>query len=130
MQSIYVNKIIENNGITHGIAVSDRTVTKTIDNIFTDNVLAYFRHLLTNPPLQPFYTFDNFCQFVVYLQYYPTLGWTIKFSNFNNNIDLAFEEYVELRNKGWTQSDRDKIMEMFNEIKDNTETAYFVIDDL
>jgi hypothetical protein len=54
----------------------------------------------------------------------------MKISDFHNDLDLALDEYLALSEKGWNKEDRDKIMKIFQEIKENnTEIAELVVKD-
>lgn len=129
MTDIFVNDIIEDNGVTHGIAVLDKTVLKNIKIVYSGKMLATILALINTPPQEGLYFFDKFCQYVVYFQQQPDLGLTMKLTDYQNNDDLALDEYLVLKQKDWLQQDREKIMELFHEIKTQKhDTAQFVVD--
>jgi hypothetical protein len=114
---IFVNDIIDDNGVTHGIAVWNKTVLKNINLIYSGNKLTKILSLIENPPKEGFYFFDKFCQYVVFVHQQPVLGLSMKFTDFQNNDDLALDEYLLLKEKQWQQHDREKIMQLFHDIK-------------
>ena len=129
VQQIPVNEIIEQEGVIHGLVVLDKTAKEVLPIIFTKNqLLGMVGKMQTKN--EPFYTFSRYCQYVVYTQFDPVLAFTIKISDYSNNLDIALDEYSVLKNKGWLQSDRDNIMKVFQNIKDNpNEKAEMVISD-
>ena len=105
---IFVNKVMEENGITKGYAVHEDTIEKDLKILFTNIERATFV-ILAKSYENGFYTFDRFCQFFVYYQY-NNLGWTIIFIDYNNNINAAIKEFEGFK-------EEDKIKEIFNQIE-------------
>ena len=129
MTDIFVNDIVEDNGIIHGLAVLNNTVLKNINLIYSSNKLTDILALIKNPPKEGFYFFDKFCQYVVFVQQQPVLGLSMKFTDFQNNDDLALDEYLVLKEKQWQQQDREKIMQLFHDIKTKSnETGNLIIE--
>lgn len=129
MTDIFVNEIIKDNGVTYGIAVWDKTVLKNINIIYSGAMLTNILSLLNNPPSEGLYFFDRFCQYVVFVQQEPYYGLTMKFTDYQNNDNLALDEYLKLKQKDWLQRDREKIMELYHEIKTQKhDTAQFVVE--
>lgn len=129
MTDIFVNEILEDNGVTHGIAVWDKTVLKNIHILYSGKMLTNILALISNPPKEGLYFFDKFCQYVVFVQQQPILGLTMKFTDYQNNDDLALDEYLILKEKDWQQQDREKIMKLYHEIKTQKhDTAQFVVE--
>jgi hypothetical protein len=129
MKPIYVNHIIEQNGITHGIAALDKTVLEDIDLIYTGKMLQVVKQLISTVTAEPFYFFDRFCQFVIYLQYQPVLGLSLKVSDYHNDVNAALDEYNILSANQWQKKDRDKILQLFQEIQKSNEVAEMIIKD-
>lgn len=127
---IYINHIEKEGETIHGIAAWDKTVEENLSIIFrNDKVLEGIRYLIKNSA-QPFYTFTRFCQFIIYIQFQPTLGLSMKLTDFNNNIDSALEYYSDLKNKEWKKEDIDKILTIFQDIQnDRKNIAKMVIKD-
>ena len=119
MKKVFVNQIMEENGILHGIAALDKTIKEDLPIIYPSKKLQILEKLQATHHPNSVYSFDRYCQFVVYLQYQPILGFSIKLSDYKNNIDAALDEYSILRGKGWLKEDIDKIMTIFQDIKDN-----------
>ncbi|NII25473.1 hypothetical protein HB364_10295 [Pseudoflavitalea sp. X16] len=130
MKKIFINYIHTDNGVDHGIAALNKTVIENMPIVFSPTVENNLKVIISNNPGQSFYSFTRFCQYVMYFQYQPGLGITLKFSDFKNDIDLALDEYSTLGGKQWKKEDRDKIMKIFEDIRNNpTELAEFVIKD-
>lgn len=126
---IYVNEIIHEGIITHGIVVLKSTIYEDIDIIYKGKIKDFLISMIKNSK-EAFYSFDRFCQYVIYLQFQPILGLSIKISDFKNDTDAALDEYMSLRIKDWLKKDTDIIMKIFQEIKnDKTNTARMVIKD-
>jgi hypothetical protein len=129
MKQIYVNKIYDDNGVTHGAAGADKTAIKNIPIVFAEPYFKIITTLLSNPPAEGFHTIDRYCQYIVLTELNPLLGLSMKVSDFHNNLDAALDEYTELKGKEWSQQARDKIMKLFTEIKDNpTDIAEMIIE--
>ena len=118
MKELFVNQIVEQGGITHGIAGEDRLVKKNMYVIYprekVTKLLGIFSH-----PVNPSYFFDRFCQYIIYVQYQPGIGLSMKVSDFKGDIDLALDEYRKLHIKGWSQADLDKIMRLVQDVTKN-----------
>jgi len=127
---IFINHIEKEGETIHGIAAWNKTVEENLNIIFrNDKALDGIRYLIKTSK-DPFYTFARFCQFVVYIQYQPFLGLSMKLTDFKNDTDAALEYYKDLRDKNWNKSDTDKIMEIFEDIKnDKKNIARLVIKD-
>ena len=129
MKPIYVNNTYTQDNLFNGVAVFDKTVWKNLKNIYPDHIYQALKQKV-NSGEEPFYSYDKYCQFVIYLQYQPVLGLSLKFIDFDNNIDYALDEYNLLKKTGWTNQEIEKIMKLFTEIKEsNTETGEFIIED-
>lgn len=130
MTDIFVNNIYHDNEIINGVAILNHTVLKDLSIIYSGNKLDNLNLLIKSSPKDPFYFFDKFCQFNTFFQYDPTLGLSLKFTDFQNNDDLALDEYLVLKEKQWQQQDREKIMRLYHEIKTSNPTkANLVIQD-
>ena len=132
MKKIFINSIVEQNGVTHGMAVVDKTIKENFQIVYTEGqIRGLAGYMQQNNGTVPFYSFDRFCQYIIYLQFQPFgVGFSMKITDFKNDIDLALGEYSELKEKGWLQSDRDKIMQIFQEIqKDPESVAEMVLKD-
>lgn len=118
MKELFVNEIIEQIGVTHGIVGEDRLVKKNLYAIYpkdkVEKIMTIFSH-----PTDASYFFDGFCQYVIYVQYQPGIGLSMKISDYKGDIDLALDEYRKLQEKGWNQADIDKIMKIFQQISKN-----------
>ena len=127
---IFINHLENEGVIQHGIAALDKTVEENLNIIFNNNqTLSGIKQLIKTSNL-PFYTFTRFCQFVVYIQFEPVLGLSMKLTDFKNNTDAALEYYNDLMDNNWNKSDRDKILKIFSDIKkDKENTAKLVIKD-
>jgi hypothetical protein len=129
MKEIYVNNIYKQDNILNGVAVRDKTVWKNLKNIYSDTVYKILETKINHRP-EPFYSFDNYFQFVIFIQFEPELGLSMKFIDFDNNTDNALDEYNNLKANGWTKEQIEKIMKLFLEIKEsNKEKAVLIIED-
>jgi hypothetical protein len=124
---VFVNRIIKEGNAVHGYTVFDNTVFENLRIIYSGKLLEGITYLIKNSK-DSFYTFDRFCQYIIYLQFQPALGLTLKFSDYKNDTDAALEEYKLLRDNNWRKEDTDKIMKIFQEIlEDKNNTARLVI---
>lgn len=129
MKPIYVNNTYTQDNLFNGVAVLDKTVWKNLKNIYPDHIYQALKQKV-NSGKEPFYSYDKYCQFVIYLQYQPVLGLSLKFIDFYNNTDYALDEYNLLKEIGWTAPEIEKIMKLFTEIKENNpEKGEFIIED-
>lgn len=130
MIKVYVNRIIEENGVTHGIIGLDKTVFENLRIIYSPSKREIINTLLTFHKEKDFYLLDRFCQFICYTQHQSFAGLSMKISDYHNDLDSALKEYSILREKDWRKEDTDKIMVLFQEIeKDNKELAEMIIKD-
>lgn len=118
MKELFVNQIVEQGGVTHGIIGEDRLVKKNLYAIYSKEKVAKLLVIFSDP-INDSYFFDRFCQYIIYVQYQPTIGLSMKISDFKDDIDLALDEYRKLQIKGWAQADIDKIMKLVQEIGKN-----------
>lgn len=118
MIEILVDKIVTQNGATFGISTKDTTIKSNLSLIFDELDLYIFNATIKNNQKEGFHTFETFQQFIVYINYEPILGISIQFIDFNNEDDIALDEYLILKEKKWIQSDREKIMQLYSEIKE------------
>lgn len=131
MVQIPVNEIIEQSGITQGLVVLDKTINETMPIIYSEKTLSAIAFTLQQHGGKvPFYHIDRFYQYITLIMYDPFLKFSIKISDFKNNVDTALDGYSELKEKDWLPGDRDKIMRIFQEIQSNPEQkAEMVIKD-
>lgn len=131
MKEIFVNEIIEQDGITHGVIGSNKTVLKNIPIVFQDTKLKIINSILNNPPKEGFHSIDRFCQYVVLTNCNPLFGGlSMKVSDYTT-MDLALEEYRKLAAKDWDKDDIDNIMRLVQDIqKDCPEQAKMTIEDI
>ena len=121
MKEIFVNEIIkEDNGSRTGIIVWDDTIIEAMPVLYDNKVQQGIAHYIKNPP-DPggFHMFSRFCQFIVLFGWQPILGVSIKLSDYDNNIDNALDEYLQLAEKDWAIEDRNDIMKIFEEIRED-----------
>lgn len=118
-KSLFVNQIVDDGRYRIGIAALDKTVIENIRLMYGETVGKKMLHLLTTSDPQGAYLLDRFCQLVVFIQYQPALGFTMKMSDFGGNIDFALDEYIELRENEWSSEDRSKIISLFQNIEAN-----------
>lgn len=117
MSEVYVNKIYIQNGVTNGIIVLDKTIAKSIPLIYPEKTQKIFFHYISQK--QDFHSIDRFAQFVALFQFSNKTGISIKLSDYHNDIDVAIDEYAFLQGKEWETEDRDKIMRIVLEIKED-----------
>jgi hypothetical protein len=130
MKQIYANTIVEQDGVTHGIAGLDKTIVENLGIMYKSGMAQAIIQQFAKAP-DAAYFFDQFCQFVVYVQFQRGIGLSMKISDFHGNTDLALDEYKKLQSKGWRKEDTDKIMKLCLAIESYTgEKAEIVIKDL
>ena len=120
MKEIFVNNIQEINGVKHGYAVIDETIYEDLNIILSS---AGFQALNSVAYISPegLHFFERFCQFIIYGNFEPNVGWSLQISDYHKDLDIALDEYLELTGKGWNEKDRNKIMKLFQEIQDDKE---------
>lgn len=128
-KEIYANQIIEENGVKHGIAGLNQTVFDNLQILYSPIKVKNLLEVFAKSP-DGAYFFDKYCQLLIFFQFQPGLGYSMRISDFHNDLDLALDEYSKLTEKGWNKDDRDKIMSIFQDIKEkNSEIAEIVIKD-
>lgn len=115
MKELYVNAIHEENGITHGLVGFTNDVKKNLRTIYGNKKFEAMEKAFFSKGAA--YFFDRFCQYIVFVQYDPNQGYSMKISDFHKNVDSALDEYRDLQKSQWNQKDIDKIMKLFNEIE-------------
>lgn len=129
MKEIFVEKIIEENGITHGLTGDDKTVKENLVIVYPAGGKNYVLSLIKTRGDESFYVIDRFCQFIVFTQYTPQLGLSMRISDFHNRFEGALDFYGELKDD-WSSADTDKIISICNDILTRKEdTAKMVIKD-
>jgi hypothetical protein len=123
MKEVFVNRILNDEDVLRGVIVRDKTIVEGLEIIFDETMRAIINGLIRKLGHEGFYSFDRFYQFVVYLNCRPQLGITIELIDFTStkNVNAAFDYTLKLRGAGWTDADRDKIMDIAQEIKKNSE---------
>ena len=114
---IHVNKIYDENGVTHGLSVLEETIIENLLMVFPDLVQGITATIKSNPA-QDFYFINKFCQLVV-LYKYDRNGQTLHFMDFNNSTDTALDEHLELQKAEWMEDDMNKIMQLVSEIQNS-----------
>ncbi len=117
MTELFVNYISNDTGSSFGICTSEKCLSKNMNIIFDEQGRQDLENGIKNNSKDGFHSFGSFCQFVIYLNYVPFLGITLKFIDFKYDNDIALDEYLSLKEHGWAKSDRDKIMQEFFKIK-------------
>ena len=119
MKQIFVNTVIENENIIRGLAVLNETVHEDLAIIYPKQMVAYYKQKEIENSSKDFYGFDRFCQFVIYLSYRNGLGYALEILDFNNvnNVNAAFDYMLSLRKLGWEEIDRERIVKIYQEIK-------------
>jgi hypothetical protein len=127
MEKVYFDEIIKQDGITHGLVVFHKTVVDNLKIIFGEELAIKVLDALTIPP-DGGHFIERFCQFIILVNYSPTIGFSMKISDYKGNLDVALDEYSELQKNNWDQADIDKIMLLFQEIENKpTELAEMVL---
>ena len=128
MKEVHVNEIREENGITHGLAVSTKTALKNIPIVLSGKVLEVVSELVKHPPKEGFGSLIRFCQYIVLIRMDPILGFSMQLSDFHNNLDAALDEYNALKLNNWDKEQRDKIMKLFQDIRNNPTDIATLVD--
>ena len=117
MTEILVDTLIIEGETTFGISTTEKCINQTVTLILGEKGIEALNKIYKETNDEGFHTFDKFKQFVVCINYYPVLGISLKFINYNNNDDAALDDYLILKDKSWTEFDRNKIMELYLETK-------------
>lgn len=117
MKEIYANEIYDDKGITVGIAVRENDVINNLIIIYGeegfDELAVYFQN-------ESSYLIDRYCQLIFVMEYDPQDGYTMRISDFKNNTDFLARELEVMREKNWKKSDMDRMLDLFFEIKNET----------
>ena len=143
MVTVYVNEVLKGDKeVIRGIMVLEKTVQQGLWTMFGTNVRDGINHLVNTNPSKSLYTFTKFCQFVVYYQYNAKqvllhgklirLGSTVELLYFGtcDNINDAFDYQIKLKNAGWEFEQRDEILKLAREIKEELKKPDFEIAEL
>jgi hypothetical protein len=116
---IPVDKIYEQDGIFHAASVFDSTVNEDLNIILNVFQVIEVVNRMKLQPKTDFYFLTRASQFVVFFQYQNGLGMSMKFTDYKNNLDTALDEYNILGLTDWETKDKVRIMQIFQDIKDN-----------
>jgi len=118
---IYVDDIIEDNGLIRAVAIDHKTVIKNLEVMLGEMKMRGLLTGIKNRANEPSYFVTQFHQFVVYFQYdpNPNLGMHIEFMDFQNDDDIALDRYLVFKEKNWDEVARLKVMESYHQIKQN-----------
>ncbi len=145
MRTVYVNEIwCADKEVVRGFIIVDKTIIENLETMFTQEKQNYIKHLITAEPTKSdgFHFFTRFCQFVVYFNYNTnkvllgntlvTIGITIEVMYFGTspNVNDTFDYMLKLRQSGWGDESRDKILEIAHQIKKDQHESYFEIAEL
>lgn len=117
MKELYANEIYEDSGVTVGIAVRPDDVINNLIIIYGeegfDELAVYFQN-------EPSYLIDRYCQLIFVMEYDPQEGYAMRISDFKNNTDFLGSELETMRQNNWKKSDLDRMLDLFFEIKNET----------
>ena len=121
MIQIFVNEIIEKaNGGRTGLVVSNDTIAEDMPILYDEKVQQGIKHFIQNPPNpEGFHMFSKFCQLIVLFKWDTKIGASITLTDYDNNVDNALDEYLKLAQKEWAIEDRNTIMEIFEEVRND-----------
>jgi hypothetical protein len=115
MKTIIVNTVKKDENVIHGLIVEHNLVMDNLRVIFGDDkafkIITHFNNQINGA-----HSIFRFCQFVIYLELRPNIGYSMKISDFRGNIDNALDEYLKLEAKGWQNEDKISYIEIVNEI--------------
>ena len=143
MKTAYVNDIWHGDmEVVRALIVLEKTIKEDFPILFdaiTQNILlAAMKHPNTIKE-NGCHTFTRFCQFVVYFNYNKTLvnlngginevGISIELLYFgtSDNPNDVFDYMLKLRNAGWEEQSREKIIQIANEIKSDYDKTWLEI---
>jgi len=115
-KTLFANLIVDDGRYRIGIVGLDKTVLGNIRIMYGESLGKKMLHLLTTSDPNGGYHIDRFCQLVIFIQYQPSLGFSMKISDFGGNINFALDEYIELQKNEWSIEDTNKIMSLFQNI--------------
>ncbi len=118
MLEFFVNKIEEENNVTHGDVAENSLVLENFATIYgigkANGLMALAEKNKAN-----FYLIERFGNYVGFIQYKTELGFLMRLSDFGDNIDNVLDEYLELEAKNWKIEERVKYVRIAKEIMDN-----------
>lgn len=129
-KEVYVNAVIEKDKRTYGVAVLDHTVSHNLTTIFKNDIRSYLEYQMRLNPKKEFYAIDRFCQYVVYFEFRPPYGMSLRLTDLHNDSSLLEDECKELNEVGWPEDDIQNFRDIFQEIQlGNKELAILTIKD-
>jgi hypothetical protein len=128
MKDVFVNAIVEENALTHGICFFEEIVAQNFDIIYDTKATAAAQ-VFRRTSAEGDYMITRYAQFIVLLENNPEMGLVLRFTEFEE-VDAALDEYLAMTDKRWSQGDFDKIMRLQMEVKENDhERARLVVID-
>ncbi len=129
MKKIYVNAIIEKDGLIQGLSVHNITVAENLTAMFDRSQLTQLISSLKDNPTGEGYTFFRFCQYVILFENRKNVGLKMEVLDFKN-ANAVFDYYMDLTDHDWREEDKQNIISIYNDIDDNKgETAEMILKD-
>lgn len=116
MKEFFVNTIIGQGGSTHGIAGTDELVLKNLDTAFGNQFSLKLIKYLKESGEESANFIERMGNYVGYLQFYKTIGFSLKLSDFGDDIDKSLDLYLSLEATGWKDEDRVKYIKIAHQI--------------
>ncbi|MBP2282971.1 hypothetical protein H4V97_001289 [Flavobacterium sp. CG_23.5] len=121
-----VNRIVEIDNVTHGIAMENELVIHNFGLVYglekAKNLLLSIQQKNENQ-----YLISRFGDYIGFLQYKVDLGFSLKLTDFENNFDTALDEYLSLQKKEWKQEHIIKYLEIAKEIENKSQPSKMII---
>jgi hypothetical protein len=146
MRTIYANEIWHGDKeVVRGFIVVPKTIEESIRTLFSDTTQGFIPALIHHEKTKiegGFHFFTRFCQFVVFFNYddkevvingkLMKMGISIEVMYFgtSDNPNDVFDYMLKLRQSGWGEDSRDKILEIAYQIKKDQHESHFEIAEL
>ena len=126
MIEFLVNRIVDIDNVTHGIAMENELVIHNYNLAYgsemTQKLLVYLERENKNQ-----YLINRFGDYVGFLNYQVGLGFSLKLTDFENNFDKALDEFLELQKKNWKEEDILKYLKIAKEIEKESQPSKMTI---
>lgn len=126
MIEFLVNRIVDIDNVTHGIAMENELVIHNFNLVYgsemTQKLLMFLERENKNQ-----YLINRFGDYVGFLNYQVGLGFSLKLTDFENNFDKALDEYLELQKKSWKEEDIIKYLKITKEIENESQPSKMTI---
>jgi len=146
MRTVFVNEIWgKDKEVARGFIVVPKTINESMSILFSETKQQFIKAMMSHERIEKeggFHVIERFCQFVVFLNYNASyiqflgkpqrIGISIELLNFGTSDDVndIFNYMLKLRNEGWEEQSRERIIGIGRDIKKDMSEPHFEIADL